>query len=729
MSKEPNRNVYVGHRYVPLFLGQWTRTKEYEGLSIVSYKGDSYTSRKRVPVGVDITNEEYWAVTGNYNAQIEEYRKETLHIKRQLDDKPSKLDFSDYKKTTDKKISDNKKDTDKKISDNKSDTDQQISDNKKETDNKITAVNNELDNKISKGKVRVSDIDINQGKITQKYISDTLLSQIAGDTPVNAVPSDLSITSAKLADNSVTNRKIGDDQVWSRNILDGNITENKLALQSVTTTKIGNNAVTSNKIDSGAVGNRILADDSVWGRNILNGSITNEKLDNRVYGKNLDGITNLNELEIPGIYTERVPQNASEQFNFPPGNNGGILEVRDMGLNVITQTYTMVQAGEIWTRRRYLGNWSDWKQVGHKNQVPLLNDDDLNSYIVSGNYKQIFSVNATKENNYPDIDNNVKTGSLMVIASAGYVTQIYIADRSGEMFTRERTVYENWHDWTKVGENSNGGQSGNIKPLTDMEVTGKWTSNNAGERFMFEMGEHEQVEIIEVGQSVRGVPLYAAVIGDPSKPAFYIHAGAHGTEVGAVESAWVMVRKFTELKNLMLNDMCIIILPNQNPDNRFIARGNKNAVDLNRDWIEQTQPETLAAKYILDNYNVIGAVDVHNFGYPREVSLKETLYGTDKVKRQSLEFFDVVTSALENDDQLVRRYAPDAPESSFTNGVASQWEIPTLLIEIPCGGYGDWTFDDYTPSPYWQAHVGSLSCQAIAKYIWKNLGDFYQEEV
>src|SRR5699024_10536055 len=226
----------------------------------------------------------------------------------------------------------------------------------KETDNKLTSVNNELDNKISKGNVRVSDIDINQGKITQKYISDTLLSQIAGDSAVNAVPGDLSITTNKLADNSVTSRKINDDAVWSKHILDGHITENKLALQSVTTTKIGNNAITGNKIADGAIGNRKLGDESVWGRNILDGSITNKKLESRVYGKNLDGITNLNELEIPGIYTERVPQNASEQFNFPPGNNGGILEVRDMGLNVITQTYTMVQAGEIWTRRRYLGN-------------------------------------------------------------------------------------------------------------------------------------------------------------------------------------------------------------------------------------------------------------------------------------------------------------------------------------------------------------------------------------
>src|SRR5699024_3218526 len=159
----------------------------------------SYTTKKRVQYGKRNKNEEYWATTGNYNAKIEEYRKETLNIQRQLDDKPSKLDFSDYKKTTDKKISDNKKDTDKQISDNKKDTDKQISDNKKETDNKLTAVNNEMDNKISKGNVRVSDIDINQGKITQNYISEKLLSQIAGDSAVNAVPADLSITMDKIA--------------------------------------------------------------------------------------------------------------------------------------------------------------------------------------------------------------------------------------------------------------------------------------------------------------------------------------------------------------------------------------------------------------------------------------------------------------------------------------------------------------------------------------------------
>ena len=69
---------YVGARYVPLFAEplEWDKTKAYEPLTIVLYKGNSYTSRQYVPVGVELTNESFWAETGNYNAQVEQYRQE-----------------------------------------------------------------------------------------------------------------------------------------------------------------------------------------------------------------------------------------------------------------------------------------------------------------------------------------------------------------------------------------------------------------------------------------------------------------------------------------------------------------------------------------------------------------------------------------------------------------------------------------------------------------------------
>ena len=86
------KNVYVGHRYVPLLMGEWDKTEMYEGLSIVTHQGDSYTSKKYVPAGIDITNDEYWVVTGNFNAQIEHYRSETERVSNELDDFGEQLD-------------------------------------------------------------------------------------------------------------------------------------------------------------------------------------------------------------------------------------------------------------------------------------------------------------------------------------------------------------------------------------------------------------------------------------------------------------------------------------------------------------------------------------------------------------------------------------------------------------------------------------------------------------
>lgn len=76
----PGVRQYVGARYVPVFADplEWSDTHEYEPLTIVAYQGNSYTSMQSVPAGIDIANTEYWAQTGNYNAQIEAYRKEVL---------------------------------------------------------------------------------------------------------------------------------------------------------------------------------------------------------------------------------------------------------------------------------------------------------------------------------------------------------------------------------------------------------------------------------------------------------------------------------------------------------------------------------------------------------------------------------------------------------------------------------------------------------------------------
>ena len=89
-------NTYVGARYVPIFDGEWDKNKSYEPLTIVSNEGNSYTSRTFVPTGVSITNETYWALTGNYNAQVEYYRRETAEVKSDLDELKTNVTNKSY---------------------------------------------------------------------------------------------------------------------------------------------------------------------------------------------------------------------------------------------------------------------------------------------------------------------------------------------------------------------------------------------------------------------------------------------------------------------------------------------------------------------------------------------------------------------------------------------------------------------------------------------------------
>lgn len=75
---------YVGARYVPKVMGEWNKALQYEALSVVTYKGNSFTSKVPVPANIDISNGTYWVNTANYNAQVEAYRQDVSQVKTDL---------------------------------------------------------------------------------------------------------------------------------------------------------------------------------------------------------------------------------------------------------------------------------------------------------------------------------------------------------------------------------------------------------------------------------------------------------------------------------------------------------------------------------------------------------------------------------------------------------------------------------------------------------------------
>ena len=89
---------YVGARYVPKFAdpAEWDNIRQYEALTIVTHLGNSFTSKKPVPAGVDISNTEYWVNTGNYNEQVANYKKEVDNVSSTVQDISNRIGGAKY---------------------------------------------------------------------------------------------------------------------------------------------------------------------------------------------------------------------------------------------------------------------------------------------------------------------------------------------------------------------------------------------------------------------------------------------------------------------------------------------------------------------------------------------------------------------------------------------------------------------------------------------------------
>lgn len=139
-------------------------------------------------------------------------------------------------------------------------------------------------------------------------------------------------------------------------------------------------------------------------------SITFNKMDANVEkaikGSILEEGININDLITGGLHFVSRGSYATEALNFPPGEQSGVLEVRDIGLNIIVQTYIMPTVGEAWTRRRYIDNWSDWLRIGRKEDAGLLGTMDLDEATTTKEWRQTTTNNVTPVDVVIVIDNH-----------------------------------------------------------------------------------------------------------------------------------------------------------------------------------------------------------------------------------------------------------------------------------------------------------------------------------
>lgn len=87
-------NIYIGMRYVPIYVGDYDSETVYEPLSIVAYNGASYTSKQSVPAGILPTNTTYWAKSSDFNAQYSELDSRITEAQDTADSAKEATDFN-----------------------------------------------------------------------------------------------------------------------------------------------------------------------------------------------------------------------------------------------------------------------------------------------------------------------------------------------------------------------------------------------------------------------------------------------------------------------------------------------------------------------------------------------------------------------------------------------------------------------------------------------------------
>ncbi|MBK7632199.1 MAG: hypothetical protein IPJ23_16135 [Ignavibacteriales bacterium] len=160
-----------------------------------------------------------------------------------------------------------------------------------------------------------------------------------------------------------------------------------------------------------------------------------------------------------------------------------------------------------------------------------------------------------------------------------------------------------------------------LTPLQISDYT-KITSHSELSKFIKNIEENFDLISIEViSKSVEGRELYAIYFSktgfgkDESKIRVLVFAQQHGNEQSGKEGALLLVNEILKPENQYLFDKIdFALIPQMNPDgSEKNERRNGNRMDLNRNHLILTEPETIGLHNLFNKYLFEVSMDVHEY--------------------------------------------------------------------------------------------------------------------
>lgn len=169
------------------------------------------------------------------------------------------------------------------------------------------------------------------------------------------------------------------------------------------------------------------------------------------------------------------------------------------------------------------------------------------------------------------------------------------------------------------------------------------------------------VSTASIGRSTFGQHIPLVIIRDPKVPVestarMFVICRQHGNEPASTEGMLSIIRSyFSQSENCdpkLLDRVTLLIVPMMNPDGSAQhKRRNAKGVDLNRDWVAQTQPETQAVARAIKKWRPNLIIDAHELDeddYQRDfIECLGTRSGADQnLARKSMELQTLIIGKL-----------------------------------------------------------------------------------
>ncbi|MDO5607433.1 MAG: M14 family zinc carboxypeptidase [Capnocytophaga sp.] len=208
------------------------------------------------------------------------------------------------------------------------------------------------------------------------------------------------------------------------------------------------------------------------------------------------------------------------------------------------------------------------------------------------------------------------------------------------------------------------------------------------------LNEKEWEETVLLGHSVKGTPISLYRIGTGNIK-ILAWSQMHGNESTTTKALFDVINFLSEEGKSLLECVQFCIIPMLNPDGaESYTRLNANAIDLNRDAYEQTQPESQCLRKAYDRVQPDYCLNLHdqrtifsvgNPPKPATISFLAPSYNQERtvnmVRRKAMQVIVAMNAVLQQYiPQQVGRF-DDSFNINCTGDYYTSLQIPTILFE------------------------------------------------